>query len=31
MFAGVLLISLVGFMADRFYVMAVRRILVWQS
>jgi NitT/TauT family transport system permease protein len=31
MFAGVLLISLLGFAADRCYVMAVRRILVWQS
>ena len=31
MFAGVLTISLIGFAADRLYVMAMRRILIWRE
>ena len=31
MFAGVLTISLIGFAADRLYVTAMRRILIWQE
>jgi NitT/TauT family transport system permease protein len=31
MFAGVLTISLVGFLADRGYVMLMRRILIWRE
>ena len=31
MFAGVLTISVIGFAADRMYVMAMRRILIWRE
>jgi NitT/TauT family transport system permease protein len=31
MFAGVLTISLIGFAADRLYVMVMRRILIWRE
>jgi NitT/TauT family transport system permease protein len=31
MFAGVLTISLIGFAADRLYVTAMRRILIWRE
>ena len=31
MFAGVLTISLIGFAADRLYVIAMRRILIWRE
>ena len=31
MFAGVITISLVGFLADRGYVMLMRRILIWRE
>ena len=31
MFAGVLTISLIGFAADRLYVLAMRRILIWRE
>jgi len=31
MFAGVLTISLIGFAADRLYVMGMRRILIWRE
>ena len=31
MFAGVLTISLIGFAADRLYVMAMHRILIWRE
>ncbi len=31
MFAGVLTISLIGFAADRLYVMLMRRLLIWQE
>jgi NitT/TauT family transport system permease protein len=31
MFAGVITISIVGFAADRLYMMAMRRILIWRE
>jgi NitT/TauT family transport system permease protein len=31
MFAGVITISLIGFAADRLYVMAMRRLLIWRE
>ena len=31
MFAGVLTISVIGFAADRMYVLAMRRILIWRE